>query len=74
MLHEMHGKILSFKFEYVHEIIFLCRNLSLYPYRVSLKLMKSKGLTFTNGISIFNYEFSYLMILKFLDITDMQIF
>ena len=34
----------------------------------------SKGINFTNGISIeiFIREFVYLMILKFLDITDMQ--
>ena len=32
----------------------------------------SKGLNFTNGISIFNYEFVYIMSVNFLDINDMQ--
>ena len=32
----------------------------------------SKGLNFTNGISIFNNKFVYHKILTILDITDMQ--
>ena len=31
-----------------------------------------KGLNFTHEIFFFNHEFVYLMILKFLDVTDMQ--
>ena len=45
----------------------------IYPYRVVLKLSwYSKGLNFTNGISIFNHKFVYHKILKILDITYMQ--
>ena len=60
-----------FSFENVHTNIFyveICH--IIYPYRVVLKLR----LHFTNGISIeiFIREFVYLMILKFLDIIDMQ--
>ena len=63
-------------FEYVHEIAFLYEHLSnqmIYPYRVVLKFSCfSKGLDFTNEIIFYNHEFAYLMILKFLDATDMQ--
>ena len=45
----------------------------IYPYRVVLKFSCfSKGLDFTNEIIFYNHEFAYLMILKFLDATDMQ--
>ena len=66
-----------FSFENVHKNIFYVEICPIiYQYRVVLKLSlyPIKGLNFTNGISIeiFIRECVYLMILKFLDITDKQ--
>ena len=51
-----------FDYENVHEIIFLCGNMS-YILSISFSWY-SKGLNFTNEIMFFNDDFVYLMILK----------
>ena len=51
-----------FNYENVHEIIFLCGNMS-YILSISFSWY-SKGLNFTNEIMFFNDDFVYLMILK----------
>ena len=63
-----------FKFEYVHKIIIWCGKLlcTLLKYLISMFDWYSKGLHFTPRINIFNYDFVYIMLLKFWGITDMQ--
>ena len=63
-----------FNFEYVHKIIFLVGKL---PYNSSISCSFKvesifKGAKIHKQISISNYEFVYLRILKNLEITDMQ--
>ena len=52
-----------FSFELVHKIIFqsMWNFVIIYPYRGLLKLSwYSKGLNFSNGISIFHFKFAYI--------------
>ena len=85
MLHEMHGEVLTFNINLMNIDLFMCLILSIYMklyfyveicHNLSiLCYLKfswySKGLNFTNEIIFFNHEFVYLMVLKFLDVTDM---